>query len=60
MVSDNDTKLTSAFWKSMGDIMEIKMPEWLKKLRFDWSFVFRALYHERALDEEMGNRKNVT
>ena len=37
--------------------MSIK--EWLKKLIYDWSFVFRALYHERARDEAMGDRKKA-
>ena len=37
----------------------ISIKEWMKKLRADWSFVFRALYHERERSEEMGNRKKA-
>ena len=33
--------------------------EWLKQLKSDWSFVFRALYHEQARAEEFGNCKRA-
>ena len=37
----------------------ISIKELVKKLRSDRAFVFRALYHERARAEEMGNRKKA-
>ena len=37
----------------------ISIKEWVKNLRSDWAFVFRALYHELARAEEMGNRKKA-
>ena len=37
----------------------LTIKDWIKQLRSDWSFVFRALYHERARAEEFGNRKRA-
>jgi len=38
---------------------KIYIKEWAKKLAYDWAFVFRALYHELARAEEMGDRKKA-
>ena len=37
----------------------LTIKDWIKQLRSDWSFVFRALYHERARAKEFGNRKRA-